>query len=111
MITVQHPKYGLFDCKPLQFIWSKFPDHYGPHNTIMCAFSGVEQAHQDWATPLNICNPMHAFRILQAGRPAPELRFERAQRLGDPPLQKGRGWWRPAAAVLVVAEGLLHECR
>ena len=23
MITVQHPKHGLFDCKPLQFIWSK----------------------------------------------------------------------------------------
>lgn len=35
MITVQHPKWGLFDCKPLQFIWSKFPEHYGPHNTIM----------------------------------------------------------------------------
>ncbi|PRW57513.1 Ubiquitin-like domain-containing CTD phosphatase [Chlorella sorokiniana] len=35
MITVQHPKYGLFDCKPLQFIWSKFPENYGPHNTIM----------------------------------------------------------------------------
>ena len=26
---------GLFDCKPLQFLWAKFPEHYGPHNTIM----------------------------------------------------------------------------
>ncbi|EFN54831.1 hypothetical protein CHLNCDRAFT_134850 [Chlorella variabilis] len=35
MLTVQHPKYGLFDCKPLQFLWAKFPEHYGAHNTIM----------------------------------------------------------------------------
>ncbi|KAL4857255.1 Ubiquitin-like domain-containing CTD phosphatase 1 [Chlorella vulgaris] len=35
MLTVQHPKYGLFDCKPLAFLWAKFPEHYGPHNTIM----------------------------------------------------------------------------
>lgn len=26
---------GLFDCKPLQFLWAKFPEHYGAHNTIM----------------------------------------------------------------------------
>jgi hypothetical protein len=26
---------GVFDCKPLAFLWAKFPEHYGPHNTIM----------------------------------------------------------------------------
>lgn len=35
MLTVQHPRWGVFDCKPLQFIWAKFPGVYGPHNTIM----------------------------------------------------------------------------
>ncbi|KAK9828309.1 hypothetical protein WJX74_008288 [Apatococcus lobatus] len=35
MITVQTERYGVFDCKPLGFIWAKFPDQYGPHNTIM----------------------------------------------------------------------------
>jgi ubiquitin-like domain-containing CTD phosphatase 1 len=26
---------GVFDCKPLGFLWGKFPEVYGPHNTIM----------------------------------------------------------------------------
>ncbi len=26
---------GLFDCKPLQFLWAKFPEHYNENNTIM----------------------------------------------------------------------------
>lgn len=26
---------GVFDCKPLAFIWKKFPDHYCEDNTIM----------------------------------------------------------------------------
>lgn len=34
-LLLQHPKYGLFDCKPLALIWAKFPEQYGPHNTIM----------------------------------------------------------------------------
>ncbi|KAL4441219.1 hypothetical protein ABPG77_011456 [Micractinium sp. CCAP 211/92] len=34
MLTVQHPKYGLFDCKPLAVLWARYPQ-YGPHNTIM----------------------------------------------------------------------------
>ena len=34
MLTVKHPEHGLFDCKPLQFIWAKWQE-YGPHNTIM----------------------------------------------------------------------------
>lgn len=35
MVTVQHGKYGVFDLKPLQVIWAKFPEHYNEHNTIM----------------------------------------------------------------------------
>lgn len=32
-LTIFHA--GIFDCKPLGFLWGKFPEHYGPHNTIM----------------------------------------------------------------------------
>ncbi|KAG2486031.1 hypothetical protein HYH03_015239 [Edaphochlamys debaryana] len=35
MVTVCTDKYGVFDCKPLQFIWDKFPGQYTPANTIM----------------------------------------------------------------------------
>mmetsp|Transcript_3118 Transcript_3118/g.7811 ORF Transcript_3118/g.7811 Transcript_3118/m.7811 type:complete len:329 (-) Transcript_3118:143-1129(-) len=35
MLTVATEKYGVFDCKPLAFIWAKFPDCYNEHNTIM----------------------------------------------------------------------------
>lgn len=35
MLTVSTDKYGVFDCKPLQFIWAKFPDFYDEHNTVM----------------------------------------------------------------------------
>ncbi|GFR41728.1 hypothetical protein Agub_g2479 [Astrephomene gubernaculifera] len=35
MVTVHTEKYGVFDCKPLQFIWEKFPGQYTPANTIM----------------------------------------------------------------------------
>ncbi|GIL65800.1 hypothetical protein Vafri_19425 [Volvox africanus] len=35
MVTVHTEKYGVFDCKPLQFIWDKFPEQYTPANTIM----------------------------------------------------------------------------
>lgn len=35
MLTVHTEKYGVFDCKPLPFLWSKFGEHYGPDNTIM----------------------------------------------------------------------------
>ncbi len=35
MVTVQMERYGVFDCKPLQFIWAKFPDFYNADNTIM----------------------------------------------------------------------------
>jgi hypothetical protein len=29
------PQYGVFDCKPLQFIWAKFAEHYNDTNTVM----------------------------------------------------------------------------
>ena len=35
MVTVSMEKYGVFDCKPLAFLWAKFPEHYTEHNTIM----------------------------------------------------------------------------
>jgi hypothetical protein len=35
MLTVNTDKYGVFDCKPLAFIWAKFPEHYNEDNTVM----------------------------------------------------------------------------
>jgi len=35
MITVTSPKYGVFNCKPLQVIWGKLGQFYSPQNTIM----------------------------------------------------------------------------
>lgn len=29
------PQYGVFDCKPLAFVWAKFPEQYTPDNTVM----------------------------------------------------------------------------
>jgi ubiquitin-like domain-containing CTD phosphatase 1 len=29
------PFAGVFDCKPLPFLWAKFRDHYNEDNTIM----------------------------------------------------------------------------
>ena len=35
MITVQTERHGVFDCKPLRFLWEKFPGIYSEQNTIM----------------------------------------------------------------------------
>ncbi|KAF5835203.1 hypothetical protein DUNSADRAFT_7746 [Dunaliella salina] len=35
MVTVNTEKYGVFNCKPLAFIWEKFPGFYNEHNTVM----------------------------------------------------------------------------
>ncbi len=35
MVTVSMERYGVFDCKPLAFLWAKFPEHYSEHNSIM----------------------------------------------------------------------------
>ena len=36
MVTVDVPGYSkkIFDCKPLQVLWERFPEHYNPSNTI-----------------------------------------------------------------------------
>ena len=34
MLTVRTEKYGVFDCKPLAFIWAKFQE-YNESNTVM----------------------------------------------------------------------------
>lgn len=35
MLTVQTERYGVFDCKPLAFIWAKFDGAYNASNTVM----------------------------------------------------------------------------
>lgn len=35
MVTVRTVDRPVYDCKPLEVIWRRFPDHYGPHNTLM----------------------------------------------------------------------------
>lgn len=35
MLTLQTEEYGVFNCKPLAFIWAKFPDFYNEDNTVM----------------------------------------------------------------------------
>jgi len=35
MVTVHTEKYGVFDCKPLAFLWAKFPGQYTEANTVM----------------------------------------------------------------------------
>lgn len=35
MITVNSPKYGVCNTKPLQVIWDRFSEFYNPSNTIM----------------------------------------------------------------------------
>lgn len=35
MVTVHTEKHGVFDCKPLAFLWAKFPAFYNETNTIM----------------------------------------------------------------------------
>lgn len=34
-IEQQTEKYGVFDCKPLAFLWAKFPGQYDESNTVM----------------------------------------------------------------------------
>jgi ubiquitin-like domain-containing CTD phosphatase 1 len=53
MITVQSPKYGVFNCKPLQVVWGLFSDFYTPKNTIM--FDDLRRNF--------IMNPQNGLRI------------------------------------------------
>ena len=34
-VTLQWCYLGVFDCKPLQVLWGKYPGQYSRHNTIM----------------------------------------------------------------------------
>ena len=35
MVTVRTERHGVFDCKPLQFVWAKFEGAYDASNTVM----------------------------------------------------------------------------
>lgn len=35
MLTVRDAKRGVYDCKPLQVLWARFPGVYRPDNTVM----------------------------------------------------------------------------
>lgn len=35
MLTVRCEKRGVYDCKPLQVLWARFPGAYRPDNTVM----------------------------------------------------------------------------
>lgn len=35
MLTVRDEKKGVYDCKPLQVLWARFPGVYRPDNTVM----------------------------------------------------------------------------
>mmetsp|Transcript_39962 Transcript_39962/g.55552 ORF Transcript_39962/g.55552 Transcript_39962/m.55552 type:complete len:317 (+) Transcript_39962:133-1083(+) len=78
MITVNNEKYGLFDCKPLAFIWMKFPEFYNENNTIMfddlrrnfvmnpqngLQIRPFRQAHLNWSTDKEL---VHLTQYLMA---------------------------------------------
>ncbi|XP_049849141.1 ubiquitin-like domain-containing CTD phosphatase 1 [Schistocerca gregaria] len=66
MITMYDPKYGgVFGSKPLQLIWSRYADFYGPHNTIM-----VDDAKRNFVTSPQNGLKISAFRRGAAGRDA-----------------------------------------
>ena len=52
MITVQTEKYGMFDCKPLGWLWAKYPQ-YTERNTIM--FDDLKRNF--------VMNPQNGLRI------------------------------------------------
>ncbi|CAB4024942.1 ubiquitin-like domain-containing CTD phosphatase 1 [Paramuricea clavata] len=35
MITIDHPKYGVIETKPLGVIWGKYPENYSKENSII----------------------------------------------------------------------------
>lgn len=35
MLTVHSHRYGVYNCKPLAFVWAKFDGAYRPENTVM----------------------------------------------------------------------------
>ena len=52
-ISVEAPKYGLVDTKPLGLIWGRFEDHYNASNTVI-----VDDCRQNF-----LMNPQNGIRI------------------------------------------------
>lgn len=52
-ISVEAPKYGLVNTKPLGLIWGRFAEHYNPSNTII-----VDDCRQNF-----LMNPQNGIRI------------------------------------------------
>jgi ubiquitin-like domain-containing CTD phosphatase 1 len=53
MVTVHTQQHGVYECKPLQVLWSRFPDTYTPANTIM--FDDLLRNY--------VCNPQNGLVI------------------------------------------------
>lgn len=66
MVTVQTEKYGVFDCKPLQFIWSKF-EEYDEDNTVMLDDLRSDTAHC-WPPSglMHICSVQLSFHAVES---------------------------------------------
>lgn len=86
MITVHTEKYGVFNCKPLAFIWAKFPEFYSHKNTIM--FDDLRRNF--------VMNPQNGLKI----RPFDNAHTHRCGNKG--PSATHRSW--PAAQPHHVAE-------
>lgn len=57
-----HPppcRYGVFDCKPLAFIWAKFPEFYNESNTIMMVRGPWGGGGGGAQPPILFCPIMH----------------------------------------------------
>lgn len=63
MITVESPKYGVCNVKPLKVIWDRFSEFYSPANTIMFDDLGRNflmnpQNVRDQVSPLFFLSPV-----------------------------------------------------
>lgn len=65
MITVDHPKYGVIETKPLGVIWGKFPEHYNKENSII-----IDDLRRNF-----IMNPQNGLKI----RPFREAHLNRGK--------------------------------
>lgn len=61
--TVEAPKYGVLNTKALAVIWGKWPELYGPHNTLM-----IDDLRRNF-----VMNPHNGVRI-QPCRSLPVMR-------------------------------------
>lgn len=86
MITVSHPKYGVFNTKPLGVVWFHFQEHYNPGNTIMFDDLGryAPVLSKDCEAKNSKCNI--ASKSLLCCVVVQELSYEPSERLEDPPM-------------------------